>query len=154
MNRFRKVANADRYAVIREDDFSVGNKKLPTPAPAAIRLVEAEGCPANYRRACVYIDTRNTTSVCRYLGPYPDQGGEQRDPARVPCEHPEVNGPLPVRLLVTFVDCEIKQGLCIGPAGTCDALKDVSPALTDNGSPPHYHVVCERLEEETRRSVH
>lgn len=147
MARFIEVASGDRSYIVPEDNSSAWMTKQPDPSPTDIRLIEAHGCPVGARRACIYIDSRNVTSVCRHLGPYPGGSRGASILNTVACKHPDISGPLVVHMLITFVDCFIKQGLCIGLGEKCESLKDVLSAPGGNKQNPHYCISCAKLEE-------
>ena len=148
MKKFKQVSSGDRFLVIAEGDISAWTSKQPDPNPADVRLIEVDGCPSGARKACIYIDNRNVTSICGHLAAYPHKTNNQPHLETVECKHKKADGPLPVRLLVTFVECPIRQGLCVGPVGKCEALTDILPAPGDDESSPHYRIVCDKHKEE------
>ena len=144
MQKFVKVSSGRRFMIIPDGETPHSIEEQPKPEPAAVRLIEVDGCPMGSRGCCVFINSKNVTSVCKSLGANPEAANGRPIVGRLVCMHPDVNDPLEVHLLITRVDCFIRQGICIGFAGPCEAFEDIAPP-GENGNKGHYSVVCDRL---------
>ena len=146
MKKFVKVSSGRRMMIIPEGETPHTIQEQPKPDPAAIRLIEANGCPLGSRGCCAFINSKNVTSVCSALGSYPEHTNGEPIVGPLVCMHLNRKSPIEVRLLITRVDCFVRQGICIGFAGPCDAFQTIVPPPGDNGQQPHYSIVCDRLE--------
>ena len=141
MRRYKEVLRGGRIFVIPEDSSLDHLLEQPNPASKAVRLLWLNDCPMGLRQACIRVDSRNITSFCRHMGPYPNRNDGDNALHKAHCRYPEANKTLKVQFLTAFAECA-KGGFCITPGSKCAALQDVSPALGTDFSKPHFSVLC------------
>jgi len=141
MGRYKEVLRGGRVFVIPKDSLLNHMPEQPNPASKTVRLLWLIDCPLGLRQACVRVDSKNITSFCRHMGPYPDRDNGDPILDKAHCGYPAANRALKVQFLTVFAECP-KGGFCITPGSKCDALQDVSPALGTDFSKPHFSILC------------
>ena len=137
--RERKNWGPDKRTLILPQD-SFDTEKQPPPASGDVGLIRAREYPDG--KNCVQIEYNGNTSLCAYMGGYPDLSIQGKPGlTTLACHHPK--GPIhrEVSWLIAYSPTDTKA--CIDRGTPCEHLDNV--LTPEQVSGPHYHVMCPRM---------